>query len=379
MQYQSIEYTDLFSCIKIASTENENAIETHALIELSLKSYTNCQIQFDLIEKSLLRLSQSEMLENASVVWKRYFVSDAINQSGLIKKETDVAVSVVQQAPLNGNKVAMFVYFVSEVSVEKTAFCLKVKRPDYEHLFHTQMYERRGDVVAQTGSVFDTYSRSLQENGCTLKDNAIRTWIYVQDVDVQYAGMVTARNNHFSGEGLTKDTHFIASTGIEGRYIYPEVLMLMEAYAINGIKEEQIKYLLGSSHLNPTTEYGVAFERATAVDYGDRRHVYISGTASINNKGEVVYPCDIEKQIERTLENINVLLAEADTGMEDVGQMIVYLRDTADYQIVREYFENNLVEIPKVIVWAPVCRPGWLIEIECIAIKKISNPEFRKF
>ena len=55
--------------------------------------------------------------------------------------------------------------------------------------------------------------------------------------------------------------------------------------------------------------------------------------------------------------------------------MIVYLRDIADYPIVRDLLEQQFPDVPKVIVLAPVCHPGWLIETECIAIKAGGNPE----
>jgi enamine deaminase RidA (YjgF/YER057c/UK114 family) len=65
--------------------------------------------------------------------------------------------------------------------------------------------------------------------------------------------------------------------------------------------------------------------------------------------------------------------------MDDIAQMIVYLRDTADYQLVADYLNQYYASVPKVIVWAPVCRPGWLIEVECIAIKTIQNENFNPF
>lgn len=379
MQHKSIEYRDLSTTVKLAAFNNNAATEGYALIELCPGQESNVQTQFRQIEDTLLRMAKLPDFSSSNIVWKRYFVSDAINQASFICQENNIAVSVVQQPPLNGTKVALFIYFVSNSKVQKSTENTILKRPHYEHFFHTQMNERKGSVEEQTKSVFESYSKSLKENDCTLKDNCVRTWIYVQDVDVQYAGMVSARNEIFSSEKLTSETHFIASTGIEGRYIYPEVLMLMEAYAVKGISERQIKYLYAPTHLNPTYEYGVAFERGTAVDYGDRRHVYISGTASINNKGEVVHLLDIEKQIDRTIENIQTLLNEADTQMEDIGQMIIYLRDTADYLTVKNYFDKYYPQIPWVIVLAPVCRPGWLIEIECIAIKGIDNQDFRPF
>ena len=121
------------------------------------------------------------------------------------------------------------------------------------------------------------------------------------------------------------------------------------------------------------------FRSGTSVDFADRRHVYISGTASINNRGEIVHPFNVMKQLDRTLDNISTLLSEAECKMTDVVQMIVYLRDIADYSMVKNFFDKLHSNIPKVIVLAPVCRPGWLIEIECIAIKKIKNKKLPDF
>ena len=49
--------------------------------------------------------------------------------------------------------------------------------------------------------------------------------------------------------------------------------------------------------------------------------------------------------------------------------MIVYLRDTADYAVVRDIYEECFPQKPVVFLLAPVCRPGWLIEMECMAVK----------
>ena len=57
------------------------------------------------------------------------------------------------------------------------------------------------------------------EQGCKLADNCIRTWFFVQNVDVNYAGVVKARNEVFVTQNLTEKTHYIASTGIGGRML----------------------------------------------------------------------------------------------------------------------------------------------------------------
>ena len=141
----------------------------------------------------------------------------------------------------------------------------------------------------------------------------------------------------------------------------------MDTYAVQGLHAGQIRFLSAPTHLNPTYEYGVTFERGTCVTYGDRRHVFISGTASIDNKGEILYPGDVCRQAERMMENIEALLDEAGATTADVMQAIVYLRDPADYTVVRRYLESRYPALPCLVVHAPVCRPGWLIETECIA------------
>jgi enamine deaminase RidA (YjgF/YER057c/UK114 family) len=191
--------------------------------------------------------------------------------------------------------------------------------------------------------------------------------------------MVKARKENFIEQGLTESTHYIASTGIGGLPADTRALVQLGTYAITGFEPAQQRYLYAPSHLNPTYEYGVTFERGTLMEYGDRSHVFISGTASINNKGEVMHIGNIVKQTERMWENVEKLLEEAGTTYDDVMQIIVYLRDTADYATVKEMFDKRFPDKPTVITLAPVCRPTWLIEMECIAVAPNSNDKYREF
>ena len=51
----------------------------------------------------------------------------------------------------------------------------------------------------------------------------------------------------------------------------------------------------------------------------------------------------------------------------------------ADYQLVDSYVEQHYPLIPRLLVLAPVCRPGWLVEVECLAIKSITGNQFPDF
>ena len=85
---------------------------------------------------------------------------------------------------------------------------------------------------------------------------------------------------------------------------------------------------------------------------------------------------DVVAQCHRMWENVDTLLAEAGCTYDDAAQMIVYLRDPADYEQVRQLYEERFPDKPYIIVQASVCRPNWLIEMECMAVKKTANAAF---
>ena len=353
--------------------------EYQAIIHVSQKRLTYVQ-QLEAVMNAYQGLL--DQFPDTQAVFKRYFLSDAANQADdiVVADMTDCAKSIIQQAPLDGTKIALWVYLMSNVQTGMTKSGLyEVRHGDFRHLYNASAHNLAANSEYQMRLLFNEYIMQLAEEGCTLSDNCIRTWLFVNDIDLNYGGVVRARNQVFFTQGLTVHTHFIASTGIGGRQGDPNVLSQMDNYAIAGIKPEQIHYLYAPTHLNRTSDYGVSFERGTYIDYADRRHVFISGTASINNKGEILFPKDVEKQTRRMWENVEALLKEADCSYDDVSEMIVYLRDVADYELVRSLFEERFPDKPYVIVHAPVCRPGWLVEMECMAVKANNNPELPTF
>ena len=357
----------------------EGVCEYHAMLRVTNPRLTYMEQVVCLME-AYDQLMQGEM-KGAVAVFKRFFVSDAANQANYLQalhaERSDCALSIIEQPPLDGSKVALWVYIQRGVQTKALANGIyEVKHGGYRHLWMAGACNQASNSEYQMRLLFNDYVMQLLENGCCLADNCIRTWIFVQNVDVNYAGVVKARNEVFATQNLTDKTHFIASTGIAGRHANPKVLVQMDAYAVDGICKEQVHYLYAPTHLNPTYEYGVSFERGTYVDYGDRRQVFISGTASINNKGEIMYPGDIRQQTLRMWENVETLLKEAECAFEHVAHLLVYLRDIADYTIVREMFEERFPNIPKVFLLAPVCRPGWLVEMECMAVKSINDERY---
>ena len=309
------------------------------------------------LEKGLEDLLDSSQLSGFRPVFMRWFLSDIHAQKKLVRNNPDIPVSFIQQPPMNGSKAVLWVWLMNDVS------------GNYEYIFRGDMHSDAEGSYQQMDEILKEYSTDLAQNGMNVAQNCVRTWIYVRDVDVNYSGIVKARRELFDEWGLTAETHYLASTGINGLNEVPSHLVCMDAYSVKGLKEEEVQYLHALDNLSPTHIYGVTFERGTAIRFSDRTQILISGTASIDRNGKIVAEGDIRKQTERTFVNIDALLKEAGAGFEDIAQMIVYIRDTADYEQVRYYVETHFPDIPKVITWAPVCRPGWLVEVECIAYR----------
>ncbi|MFQ5505260.1 MAG: Rid family hydrolase [Planctomycetota bacterium] len=329
-------------------------------------------------------------LNKTTAVMRRFFLSDAANQevalssSPLARRDPGdpVCISIVEQPPLPEGRVALWAYHLSDpdgtLRKEQRDGGLLVPRASGSHLWTSELPGTeamfRVDAGAQTRAAFESYQEALRRHGARLRDHVIRTWIFVQSIDLDYGAMTRERRQLFEEEGMTPETHYIASTGIAGRRADPRRTVILEGYAVPGIQAGQIRPLEAPARLGPSHAYGVTFERGVRVDHGDRLHIFISGTASIDNGGRVCHPRDIASQTERTFENIAGLLDAAGSSFADLAQMIVYLRDPGDRASVASWLEERFPETPLLLVHAPVCRPEWLIEVECQAVAPGGDP-----
>ncbi len=294
-----------------------------------------------------------------SVSFKRYFLSSSRQRNQI--ENPGINCSFVIQPVLGEFKVAVWVLLVKDCPVDL--------------VWHTNMCSKASGPEAQTTEILESYESQLDSLGLSISDNCIRTWFYVDNIDENYSGVVRARRENFETQGMTKDTHYLASTGICGGSVIPGTTVQMDALAIKGKFSQH--YLYAPANFNPTHEYGVTFERGVVAKYGGLSHALISGTASINNKGEIVHPGDVKAQTLRMLENVEALLSEAESRWTDVQMMIIYLRNEGDYGTVLPIFQDrfDFDQTPYVITLAPVCRPGWLIEMECISVKPDNSPQ----
>lgn len=346
---------------------------------ISAPAYTPLEQSLDAIQGALAEWLRARNLQESALIWARLFLSDAANQTDLVKSHplyrntlSHSAFSYIGQPMLNGAKAGlMFAADLSQsIRKEGTPDKMTISSGDTTMLFHSiRLTDEEAKSLTprqQTEEIFNRHINWLQERGLTLKDNCIRTWLYVRDIDNNYHQVMQGRNAIFDREGLTPQTHFIASTGIGGNTQHTKAIIGIDFLSVEQ-PHHAPQYLQALEYLNPTHQYGVAFERGVKFNAFGNDKIYISGTASIDKNGNCIYLNDTPRQIERLFENISQLLADAQRTLADITYLIVYLRDIADYQLTAKYMAEHFPTLPYVITEARVCRPQWLVEVECVA------------
>lgn len=360
----------MFGCrVSLSFWEGPGRRETHAVV--TAETGGSFSVQVEAVEEAVAHLTWRLYNDGTSQrrVMTRWYVSDIMNQSSRLKGSC-----VVGQAPTGDCKVSVLAIFMkcSEVDSSREGETAIV-RGEYTDIRHHIDAAKEDKTYSATHDFFSIVCESLARRGATLGDNCVRTWFFVNDIDNKYWAFVRSRNEVFEREGLTRDTHFIASTGIGASLCSS---LHSESLSVIGLQAGQISYLSSPSRMNSTADYGVSFERGTCVDYGDRRVTYVSGTASIGPEGEIMHVGDPVAQTERMIGNVESLLSKGGVSKTDIMHIVVYVRDLSYGEevisIVRGYFPG----IPCVAVQGAVCRPGWLVEMECMAMTALRNSRY---
>ncbi len=221
------------------------------------------------------------------------------------------------------------------------------------------------------GAALQAAERLLSAEGFSFRDVA-RTWFYLRDILDWYGTFNAVRNAAFARMGLSGangNGKLPASTGIAGRnprgcWTTHDLL----AIAPGGGRAPEIRRLHNTKQ-NEATEYGSAFARASEVTLGDARYVFVSGTASIDDRGASVHLGDFEAQTVFTLGAVGALLRGAGASLQDVRQATAFLKHASDRAAYERVLERSGLEgLPLVAIAADVCRPELLFEIDATAV-----------
>ncbi|MBQ5938204.1 MAG: hypothetical protein IJL50_10250, partial [Bacteroidaceae bacterium] len=183
MQFKKKYFEKIGATIELtAFAPEKKTAEFHAILHVEPRGET-FQEQFRRICQAEAWLLELEDVKGAKPVFKRYFLSDATNQRPFMKQDDSCTVSYIQQPPLDGSKVAAWIYLQRGTEIIPNADRLgstAVRHNGYEHLWTMGLMIGEGSSYSQTQTLLEDYEELLEEHQMTLEDNCIRTWFFVR-------------------------------------------------------------------------------------------------------------------------------------------------------------------------------------------------------
>lgn len=242
-----------------------------------------------------------------------------------------------------------------------------VEHRGIQHLYLANLSGTDGlEFVEQAEEMFRRAQALLRKERLSFRD-VIRTWVYVNNIERDYADLNRVRTRFFREHEVAR---LPASTGIQGATYPKEKGCAMDLYALVTNRPMKVE-VMHAPTMNEAPQYGSSFSRGMRVFFDDRVVAYVSGTASIDTEGKVVYVGDIEGQARRMLLNVERLLEAYGFTTQDIVALITYLKEPKFLDTFYKVYEECSFpkDAPNCISVADICRPEWLCEIEAIAVR----------
>jgi enamine deaminase RidA (YjgF/YER057c/UK114 family) len=241
---------------------------------------------------------------------------------------------------------------------------LRVQIGNEVHLHASGVCGPGADAYEQTLAMFGVAEDLLRRAGMEFRD-VVRTWIHMRDIDRDYGALNRARRAFFAARGVEPVP---ASTGIGGGPVSGAHQLCLGVYAVKAGRP-LVKTVMTSPTLNEASEYGADFVRGLRVREANRDALLVSGTASIDERGQTVHHGDIDAQADRMLLNIAALLERQGARFGDIVHAITYVKHAADADRLREKLHTaGFAGFPHALVVAPICRADLLCETEALAV-----------
>ncbi|MEA1890478.1 MAG: hypothetical protein U9N50_11935 [Pseudomonadota bacterium] len=226
-------------------------------------------------------------------------------------------------------------------------------------------------IETVTQNIYQQINRLQQELNFP---QMIRVWNYLSAINRHDDGM--ERYQSFCvGRHQAIDTsrgfesHLPAATAVGTHDA--NVLVYFIAARENGLQIENPLQVSAFDYPARYAPKSPAFSRAMVKQWGESKHLYISGTASILGH-ETRHKNRLLEQLDECLNNMDVLITEADKhadidirDISDLTGIKLYLRHQKDLEAVVSHIRNRAGDRVHVLVLhADICREDLLLEIE---------------
>ena len=322
--------------------------------------------------------------------------------------------SFVLQPPADGGLVALEILAIAGegVRIENISEHVTVVRDTdcrWAYVGGVEPLKEEKDTYAQAMSGFSQMRRHLEKAGFHF-DQVVRTWLYERDITAwekdlagakrqRYQILNDARRQFFTkGNGGRAFSFFHdlppASTGIgmsDGSFVMECLALDVPKGTIEISPLKNPEQIDAHAYSQEVLERGAAaikaaplFSRGMSI-HKDYRMLLISGTASIKGQKTVCLD-DPEGQTRTTLENIALVLGQAQASLKDVQQVRAYIKNShrkeelcQRIEKVKQVVGATLPGIPALFLIGDVCRDNLLVEIEALSFVKTAGakPERR--
>jgi enamine deaminase RidA (YjgF/YER057c/UK114 family) len=350
--------------------------------------------QAESVYRAMLELLASEGASLATVASETLFVGDIRGDLGVI---LDARRQVLEEAEPGPCRPATAVIgqplLSSEASFELLALAVIPRRPqsqpatevwstpacgceacsrlparlvrvgDQTHAHAGNIYGAGENAFEQTYAMFCSGEELLREAGMSFHE-VVRTWIYLRDMDRDYAEFNRARREFFRSRGIEL---MPASTAVGGEPAADAHDVSMRLYAVKSPEPLNVE-VMSTPTLNEAWMYGSDFSRGLKAEDANKITLHVSGTASIDEAGRTVHVGDFEAQAERMLVNISSLLEAHGASFQNLVSAVAYLKNAGNAPLLRAIFhEHGFEGFPCTLVEASICRPDLLCETEAVA------------
>ncbi len=316
---------------------------------------------------------------NAKAVSMRFFGSNSDIKEALRFVENQknninvLPLCILQNGSLDCAPLNIQVYAISGPDLKQLFFEGVLVGSQFEDE-HTKYYMLNllpddGQVSGydQAKNIFEKSHAILQSFGASFSDT-IRTWLFARDILSWYGDLNKARDQFFGHHNIYNKL-IPASTGIGVVNAHNKALVA-NILAIEAKTSEVTAKTVNSTLQGQATEYKSSFSRAVKLITPDNDRLYISGTASIDKKGNTVFIDDTPAQIKMTMEVVKAILNEADMAWKDAVSSLAYFKHRKDFGLFDDYCRGAGIKLPHIKVEADVCRDDLLFELELDAIVK---------
>jgi chorismate lyase / 3-hydroxybenzoate synthase len=205
--------------------------------------------------------------------------------------------------------------------------------------------------------------------------NLLRVWNHVGSIN-EYEGDLERYKRFAKGrhEALTRcgyeRQHFPAASAVgttrKGLAVY------FVASRAAGVQVENPRQVAAYDYPPVHGPRSPSFARATVAQWNGSAMIFVSGTSSVVGH-ETRHHGNVKAQLEETLENMRMIVAEAaarigrKASLDHLTIAKTYLRNAADYERIAPLVTSQLRSTQHLFLESDICRRDLLLEIEGVA------------